>query len=201
MTSKHYLLFPVKVIQLFYFASACWLKPPKSHLPPTPPPPWHCFQSICIVSQRAGQAVIVVIVMAEGFSHQLLLSSGGIKTPLCCCRWCHGPETTQSCFPGKPHIRKSRHFFPLLDCSSRAAWKRLFLIRFPYCRWMRPAQTRWTQITGLLLICPFLSLLCFRIHGWVVLGNGNEQILQWGCSYCCQYLCFTVCFAIFCIWQ
>lgn len=123
--------------------------------------------------------------MAEGLSHQLLFSfsSGWIKT-LCCCRWCHGPETTQSCFPGKPHMRKSRQFFfSFLDCYSRAAWKRLWAF------WLgshtlpvemanaNPLNSKTTKLS--LFISPvFFPWLCFRINRWFFAEWNKKELLS-----------------------
>lgn len=92
------------------------------------PHPLECLQLICIVAQRVGLAVIVVV-MVEGFSHQLfpllqLNQNTSVLLPVM--SWPR--NCSKSCFPGKPHIRKSRRFFSpsLFDCYSRAAWKRLW---------------------------------------------------------------------------
>lgn len=67
--------------------------------------------------------------MVEGFSHQLfpllqLNQNTSVLLPVM--SWPR--NCSKSCFPGKPHIRKSRRFFSpsLFDCYSRAAWKRLW---------------------------------------------------------------------------
>ncbi len=72
-----YLVFPFKffccsILFLSLNSAPTQLSPSLSHSLPIPNP-LHCLQLICIVAKRVGQAVIVIVVMAEGFSHQLLL--------------------------------------------------------------------------------------------------------------------------------
>lgn len=76
-------------------------------LPPPPTPPSSLYSWFSLWPRERGRRLLLLSWWRRGFPTS---SSRRFKTPLCCCRWCHGPETTQSCFPGKPHIRKSRPF-------------------------------------------------------------------------------------------
>lgn len=105
----------------------------------TPPPsPQHCLQLICIVAQRMGWAVIVVVASAEGVFPPASLSLAESKHLCVAAGDVMALKPLKNLFPGKPHIRKSRQFFfslsPFLDCYSRAALEEnvRFLIRFPY---------------------------------------------------------------------
>lgn len=113
------LLFPPLLPPFFFFLT-----------PPTLPPNT-VYSWFALWPGEWGGQLLLLSRAQRGFSHQLLAPSGWIKTPLCCCRWCHGPETAQKPLPWEtPYQEVQTVFFslspPSLIVIAEQLWKRMW---------------------------------------------------------------------------
>lgn len=194
MTSKALVLlclfFPFQVFSAALFSVSRFSPHPTLSLSfslPPPPTPYTVYSWFALWPREWGRRLLLLSRWQRGFPTSFSFSSGWIKTLCVAAGDVMAQKLLKAASLGNPISGSPDNFFPLLDCYSRAAWKRLWgfwLGSHTLLVEMANANPLNSNNGAQPLDYPvFFSMLCFRINRWFFTEETRQkQILRCGWS-------------------